>query len=73
MQKNSISLDLNNSISDEEKPTFIAKKLFDAIAECKSPIKSINRVTTLDTQLCKGIGLFTSGGHRGEYLQAAYM
>ena len=37
-EKNSISLDLDNSISDEENPTSIAKKLFIAIEECKSPI-----------------------------------
>ena len=48
---------LDNSISDEENPTSIAKKLFDAIEECKSPIKSINRITDLDTQLSKGIDL----------------
>ena len=48
----------------------IAKKLFDNIEEYKSPIKSINRVTDLDTQLSKEIDLFTSGGGRGEYLEA---
>ena len=48
-EKNSISLDLDNSVLDEKKPTSIAKKLFDAIEECKSPIKSINRLTNLDT------------------------
>ena len=42
---------LNNSISHEEHPTFIAKKLFDAIEKSKSPLKSINRVTDLDTRL----------------------
>ena len=31
--------------------TSIAKKIVDAIEECKSPIKSINIVTDLDTQL----------------------
>ena len=46
------------------------KKLFDAIEKCKSPIKSINRVTDLDTQLSKEIDWFTSGGGRGKYLQA---
>ena len=71
-KKNSISFDLVNSIPDKEKnPTLIAKKLFDAIEKCKSPIKSINRVTDLDTQLSKAINLFT-GGIRGEYLRAAY-
>ena len=64
---------LYHSISDEENPTSIVKKLFDAIEECKSPIKSINRVTELDNQLSKEIDLFTSGGVRGEYLQAAYL
>ena len=44
----------------------LKKKLFDAIGKCKSPIKSINRVTDLDTQLSKEINLFTSGGGRGE-------
>ena len=43
---------LYHSISDEENPTSIVKKLFDAIEECKSPIKSINRITDLDNQLC---------------------
>ena len=33
-------------------------------------MKSINRVTDLDTQLSKEIGLFTSDVGRGEYLQA---
>ena len=56
-EKNSISLDLDNSISDEENPNSIAKKLFDAIKECKSPIKSINSITDLDTQLSKEIDL----------------
>ena len=56
--KNSISLELDNSISDEN-PFSIAKKLFDATEECKSPIKSI---------MFKEIDLFTSGGDRGEYL-----
>ena len=65
-------LDLDNSISDEKNPTSIAKKLFDVIEECKSPIKSINRVAYLDTQLSKEIHLFISGGSRGEYSQAAY-
>ena len=46
--------------------------LFDAIEECKSLIKLINRVTDLDTQLSKEIQLFTSGGGKGEYIQAAY-
>ena len=64
--KNYISLD--NSISDEDNVTSIAKKLFDALEECKSPIKSIKRITDLDTQLTKGIYFFTSGGGRGEYL-----
>ena len=53
-------------------PTSITKKLFDAIEKCKSPIKSIKSVTNLDTQLSKEIYLFTSGGSRGKYLQAAY-
>ena len=53
-------------------PTSIAKKLFDAIEECQSPIKSINRVTDLDTQLSKEIYLFTSEAGRGKYLEAAY-
>ena len=66
---NSTTLDRDNSISDEENP---AKKLFNAIEECKSSIKSINRVTDLDTQLSKEINLFTSEGGRVEYLQAAY-
>ena len=61
LKKNSISLDLENSISDEVNPTSIAKKLFAAIEECKSPIKAINRFTYLDTQLSKEIDLFTSG------------
>ena len=62
---------LDNNISDEENPTSIARKL--SIEECKSPIKSTNRVTDLDTQLSKEIDLFTWGGGRGEYLvQAAY-
>ena len=72
LKKNSISLDLDNSIPDEEIPTSTAKKLFDAIEECKSAIKLINRVTDLDTQLSKEIDLFTSEGGKGEYLQAAY-
>ena len=38
----------------------------------KRPIQSINRVTDLDTQLCKKIDLFTSEGGRDEHLQAAY-
>ena len=46
-EKNSISLDFANSTSDEENPTSIAKKLFDAIEEYKSPTKSINRVSDL--------------------------
>ena len=33
--------------------TYIAKKLFDAIEECKSHIKSNNRVTDLDTNCPK--------------------
>ena len=45
MKKNSVSLDLDNSTSDQENPTSIAIKLFDPIEECK-----INRVTDLDTQ-----------------------
>ena len=32
-EKNSISLELDNSITEEENPTSIAKKLFDAIEE----------------------------------------
>ena len=67
-----MSLDLDNSISDEKNPTSIAKKFFDANEKRKSLIKSINRVTNLDTQLSKEIDLFISGGGRGEYLQAAY-
>ena len=47
-----------------------AKKLFDAIEEIKSLIKSINRVTDFDTQLSKRIYLSTSGGGEAEYLQA---
>ena len=58
--KNSISLDLDNSISNV------------VIEECKSPIKSNNRLTDLDTQLSKELDLFLSAGDRGEYLQAAY-
>ena len=38
-KKNSISLDLDNSISDEAKPTSIAKKLFDAIQEIQKRYK----------------------------------
>ena len=72
-KKNSVSLDLDNSIQDEEKPSCTARKLFDAIEECKSPIKSINRVTDLDTQLSKEIDLFRSEVVRSEYLQAAYI
>ena len=60
------------TLSHEENPTSIAKKLLDAIEECKIPIKSINRVTDLNTQLSKEIDLFTSEGGRDEYLQAAY-
>ena len=52
---NDVSLHLDNSISDEKIPTFFAQKLFDAIEEGKSPIKSINRFTDLDTQLSKEI------------------
>ena len=63
---------LDNSISDEGNPTSIAKKLFDAIEEGKSHIKSINRITDLDTQLSKEIDLFTSEDGRVEYLRAAY-
>ena len=72
-EKNSISTDRDNSISFEENPTSITKKLFDAIEECKSPIKSINRITDYNTQLSKGKDLFTSGGSRCEYLQATYI
>ena len=71
-EKAAISLDIDNWISDAKKPTSIAKKLFDAIKECKSPIKSINWVTDLDTQLSTEVDLFTSGGGRDKYLQAAY-
>ena len=46
----------------------LLKKLFHAIEECKSPIKSINSVTDVDTQLSKEIDLFTSRDSRGEYL-----
>ena len=70
-EKSSISLNFDNSIADEKNPTSIAKKFFDAIEECKSPIKSINRFTDLYIQLYKEIDLFTSGGGRGEYLQVA--
>ena len=52
-EKNSISLDLDNSTSYEENPTSIAKKLFNATEGYKSPIKSIKRITDLDTQLSK--------------------
>ena len=38
----------------------------------QKPIKLINRITNLDTQLPKEIDLFASGGGRGEYLQAGY-
>ena len=69
---NSIPLDLANSLSDEKNRTSITKNLFDVIEECRSPIKPINRVIDLDTQLSKEIDLFTSGGGVGEYLQAAY-
>ena len=73
LKKFYITRRLDNSISDEKNPTSIAKKkLLDAIEECKNPIKSINKVTDLDTQLSKEIDLFTSGGGRGEYLQAGY-
>ena len=65
-------MSLDNSTSDEENLTSIAKKLFDAIKECESAIKSINRVTDLDPQLSEEVDLFTSGGGRGEYFQAAY-
>ena len=44
LKENSISLYLDNSISNEKNPTFITKKLF---------AKSINRVTDLYTQLSK--------------------
>ena len=64
-EQNSISLDLDNSISN-------AKNLFGAFEECKSTIKTINRVTDLDSQLSKEMDLFTSEGGRGEYLQTAY-
>ena len=53
-------LNLDNSISDEKNPTSITKKLFDAIEECKSPIKY--RITNLDIKLSKEIDLFTSEG-----------
>ena len=69
MNKNSISLDLNNIISNEKKPTLISKKLFNDIEECKNPIKSINKITDLYIQLSKEIDLFTPGGQN---LQAAY-
>ena len=71
-EKKSISLDLGNSVSYEENRTSITKQLFDAIEECKSPIKSINWITDLDTQLFKEIYLFASGSFRSEHLQAAY-
>ena len=67
-EKNSMLLDFNNRISDEENPTSIAKMLFQSIEECKSLIKSISRVTDLDTQLSTEIDLVTSEGGRGEYL-----
>ena len=63
LSKNSTSLDFD---------TCIAKNLSDAIEEYKSPIKPINGVTDLDTQLFKEIYLVTSGGVSGEYLQAVY-
>ena len=66
LEKKSISLDLDNSISDEENTTSIAKKLFHAVEECRSPIKLINRITDLDTQMTNEIDLFTSEGGRGE-------
>ena len=71
-EKNSISLYLDNSVSDQENPTSIAKKLFDVVEECKNPIKSFNRVTDLDTQLSKEIDLFVSGCFRVEYLSWNY-
>ena len=71
LKKKIYSLDLDNSISDEQNPTSIAKKLFDAIEKYKSPIKSINRVIDLDIQMSKEIDLFTSRCGRGEYLEAA--
>ena len=43
-----------------------------AIAECKSAIKSINRFTDIDIQLCKELDLFTLGDGRSEYLQGVY-
>ena len=35
-------------------------------------INTINRITNLNTQMSKEIDLFTLGGIRGEYFQAAY-
>lgn len=71
-----ISLEIDDSVSDEkleEAPISIVQKLNDAIEECKSPIKSVNKADDdLETQLSKEIDLFVSGGVRGKYLQAAY-
>ena len=36
------------------------------------PYKSINKFNDVDTQLSKEIDLFTLGGGRGEYFQAAF-
>ena len=72
LKNNSISLDIDSCISDEQNSISIARKLFDAIEECKSSIKSIKRITNLNTQLSQEIDLLTSRGNRDEYLQAAY-
>ena len=61
LEKNSTSLDFDNNILDEENPTSIAKKFLGAIEECKSPIKSIDKVTDLDTQLFKEIHTYING------------
>ena len=39
LKTNCISLDLDNSIADEEDPISIDKKLFHVIEECKGPMK----------------------------------
>ena len=69
-EKNSISLAL--IIASQMKRillTFVKSYL---MPSKNAKDQSINRVTHLDTQLCKEIDLFTARGGRGEYLQAVY-
>ena len=72
-EKNSITLDLDNSISVKESPIPLLESSLVPLKNAKALQNQLMEwVTDLDTQLSKDKDLFTSGGGRVECLQAAF-